>query len=180
MQDKPTQYQSAAMRTARPQGLLIRARTPADAEGIALLHNLPGYRYGTLRTPHHSIEEIRSGIENQPTNVVALIAILDGTVVGDIGLTRYTNRRAHAASFGMGVHDDYTGRSIGRCLLGEILEIADEWLDIRRIELTVYTDNVAAIGLYQRFGFQREGLARDFAFRAGTYVDAFAMARLRP
>ncbi len=33
------------------EGLQIRARLPQDAGAIADLHNLPGYRFGTLRTP---------------------------------------------------------------------------------------------------------------------------------
>jgi putative acetyltransferase len=162
-----------------PEGLSIRARTPADAPGIAALRNLPGYRWGTLRTPHHSPEEIRKGIENPSANSISLVAVLKDRVVGDLGLTRYVNRRAHTGSIGMGVHDAYTGRGIGRALIGEILAIADRWLDLRRVELTVYTDNDDAIRLYERNGFVREGHFKQFAFRDGEYVDAYSMARIR-
>jgi putative acetyltransferase len=161
-----------------PDGLSIRARTPADAAAITALHNLPGYRYGTMRSPHHSPEEIRKGIENQLANSVTLIAILADRVVGDVGLTRFANRRAHAGSIGMGVHDAYTGRGIGRALIGEILAIADRWLDLRRVELTVYTDNEPALTLYRKFGFEVEGHFKRYAFRDGEYVDAYAMARM--
>ncbi|RWX24231.1 GNAT family N-acetyltransferase, partial [Rhizobium leguminosarum] len=47
------------------------------------------------------------------------------------------------------------------------------------LELTVYTDNDVAIGLYRKFGFEQEGLLRAFGFRSGEYVDAYTMARLR-
>lgn len=163
-----------------PEGLVIRARRPADAEAVATLHNLPGFRAGTLRTPFHSPEEIRKGIEGLAAGNMALVAELDGRIVGDIGLNRLSGRRNHVASIGMGVHDDFTGRGIGSALLGEIVATADAWLNIRRLELTVFTDNVPAIALYQRFGFVREGHLRDFAFRAGRYADAYSMARLRP
>jgi hypothetical protein len=59
------------------------------------------------------------------------------------------------------------------------IDIADNWLNYRRPELTVYTDNVAALTLYRKFGFELEGTHKDYAFRAGRYVDAYAMARLR-
>ncbi|MBT9371014.1 GNAT family N-acetyltransferase [Rhizobium sp. CSW-27] len=162
-----------------PDGLTIRARLAADAAGIASLHNLPGYRHGTLRTPYHSAEEIRKGIENQPATVTALVAVLEDQIVGDIGLTRHAGRRAHSGSFGMGVHDAYRGRGIGSALLGEVVAMADNWYNLRRLEMTVYADNGAAIALYRKFGFEVEGTLRTFAFRDGAYVDALTMARLR-
>jgi putative acetyltransferase len=51
---------------------------------------------------------------------------------------------------------------------------------VLRIELTVYTDNHRAIKLYQKFGFQEEGVRRAYALRDGVYVDALAMGRLHP
>lgn len=162
-----------------PEGLCIRARTPADAPGITALHNMAGFRNGTLRWPHQNPEDIRKGIETQSANSFALIAILDDKIVGDIGLTCHTNRRAHAGSIGMGVHDAYTGRGIGSAMIGEILAIADRWLDLKRIELTVFTDNEPALALYRKFGFEVEGHLKSFAFRDGEYIDAYCMARLR-
>ncbi len=162
-----------------PEGLTIRARSLADAAAIADLHNLPGYRWGTMRLPYHSVEEIRRGIEQQSVDARYLVAVFDGLVVGDIGLSPAKGRRAHVATLGMGVHDDFTRRGIGRALLGEAIEIADDWLNLRRLELTVYADNSAAIALYESFGFTVEGRMANYAFRGGTYVEALAMARLR-
>ena len=34
--------------------------------------------------------------------------------------------------------------------------------------------------LYERFGFEREGVMRGYAWRDGEHVDAISMARLRP
>jgi putative acetyltransferase len=79
----------------------------------------------------------------------------------------------------MGVADDLSGRGIGTALLRELLDAADKWFDVRRIELTVFHDNRRAIRLYERHGFEREGVLRAYAFRDGSYVDAIAMARLR-
>lgn len=164
---------------ARREGLTIRARSLTDAAAIADLHNLPGYRFGTMRLPYHSVEEIRRGIEQQSTDARSLVALLDGMVVGHIGLLPAKGRRAHVATLGMGVHDDFTRRGIGRALLGEAVTIADDWLNLRRLELTVYADNAAAIALYQNFGFTVEGRMADYAFRGGAYVEALAMARPR-
>jgi putative acetyltransferase len=163
-----------------PQGLVIRPVTASDAQQVADFHNLPGYRAGTLRLPYQSAEEVRRFIEQPRGDSTNLVAIMDDLIVGDIGLIRANGRRAHSAAIGMGVHDAYQRRGIGRALLGEILAIADDWLDLRRLELSVFCDNHGAIALYQSFGFETEGVHRNFAFRSGAYVDAFAMARLRP
>ena len=159
---------------------IIRAIRPDDCEGIAALVSLPGYRWGTLRLPHHTPVETRKWIENRAAGNMSIVAVLNGTIIGNIGLERFQGRRGHAAGIGMGVHDDFHGQGIGSRLLREILSIADDWLNLRRIELTVYVDNAPAIALYKRNGFEIEGTHRDFAFRGGAFVDAYAMARIKP
>lgn len=179
MQDNPSKPNALGYPSC-PEGLNIRARTPQDAPGIAALHGMPGFRHGTLRLPHERAEDILRHIASQTPEEIHLVAVLDNMIVGDAGLMPHRGRRAHAASIGMGVHDDFCSRGIGRALLGELVDMADQWLNIRRMELTVYTDNIAAIQLYESFGFESEGLLRDYGFRAGGYADVFTMARLRP
>ena len=69
---------------------------------------------------------------------------------------------------------------IGSAMMAALVELADDWLDLKRLELTVHTDNAPAIRLYRKFGFEVEGTLRANAFRGGVYVDAHAMARLTP
>jgi putative acetyltransferase len=80
----------------------------------------------------------------------------------------------------MSVHDDFCGRGIGTALLAALVDLSDNWLNLKRLELTVYVDNEPAIRLYQKFGFEMEGTRRRDVFRNGQYVDSYAMARLRP
>jgi putative acetyltransferase len=61
-----------------------------------------------------------------------------------------------------------------------MIDLADNWLGLHRIELTVYVDNAPAIHLlYETFGFVIDGTARASALRGGEYVDAHTMTRLR-
>lgn len=48
--------------------------------------------------------------------------------------------------------------------------------NLRRVQLTVFTDNALAIRLYRSFGFEFEGLHRCFSRRGDGYIDAYSMA----
>ncbi|MNW01144.1 putative acetyltransferase YhhY [compost metagenome] len=88
-------------------------------------------------------------------------------------------RRRHVATIGMAVHDDWAGRGVGTALMRAALDLADNWLGLSRVELTVWADNQAALALYRKTGFVEEGVARNYGLRHGVLVDALYMARMR-
>ena len=79
----------------------------------------------------------------------------------------------------MAVHDDFQGRGIGTALVEAAVDLADNWLNLKRLGLSVFTDNAPAIHLYKNFGFEVEGTLRAHVLREGEYVDTYAMARIR-
>jgi putative acetyltransferase len=166
--------------TPKPPDILIRALEPGDLPDLTEAWNQPLAYAGTLQLPFTSLEAREKRHATTPPNLRRLVAVIDGKVIGALGLERFENRRSHAGQFGMAVHDAFAGRGAGSALLAAAIDLADNWLNLRRLELTVYPDNARAIALYERFGFVREGLFRDYAWRNGAYVDAIAMARTRP
>jgi L-phenylalanine/L-methionine N-acetyltransferase len=163
----------------RVAGLTIRALEAEDCAAIAELIALPKVRWGTLRLPFSSREQTRKWIEAKADVNTSIVAVLDGRLVGQAGVNRFTGRRRHVGGIGLCVHDDYCSRGIGSALVGTLVDVADNWLDLRRLELTVYVDNEPAIRLYKKFGFVIEGTRRADAFRGGVYADSYAMARIR-
>jgi L-phenylalanine/L-methionine N-acetyltransferase len=161
-------------------GLTIRAREPSDFEEIAALMNLPKVRWGTLRLPFTTKEQWRKMSEAPPDGMTCIVAELDETIVGIASVTQYKGRRSHVGGIGMSVHDEFCGRGIGSALLAALIDLSDNWLNLKRLELTVYIDNEPALRLYRKFGFEVEGTRRRDVFRDGHYVDSFFMARLRP
>lgn len=161
--------------------ILIRHAEPDDYVAVHEIYRGPKAYAGTLQLPYPSLEMWRRRLAETAAGRYNLVAVVEGRVVGQLGLNTYPHhpRRVHAASLGMGVHDDWQGRGVGSALLGACIELADKWLNLRRLELEVYADNEPAIRLYERHGFEREGCLRAHAFRDGRYVDAYAMARLR-
>jgi putative acetyltransferase len=161
------------------EDIVVRAAEPSDVAGITEVMNQPRAYWGTLQWPYHSVALREQKFAQTDRNNVQLVALIDGKVVGNIGLHRETaHRRLHAASIGMAVHDAYAGRGVGSALMGAVVELAERWWNIRRLELSVYADNARAIALYERFGFVREGLFRAYAWRDGEYVDSIPMARV--
>ena len=161
-------------------GLIIRHTELEDTEGLQQLYSLPNAYSGTLQLPNPSLESWHKRISNIPAGVYSYVAVVDGIIAGNLGFQVEANpRRRHVASLGMAVHDDFLRKGIGSQLLCTALDMADNWLNIHRIELTVYIDNVSAIALYKKFGFILEGQSKDYAFRDGEYVDVYQMSRIK-
>jgi putative acetyltransferase len=160
----------------------IRRAEPGDAEAVRRIFAGPLAQRGTLQLPYPTAEDWRKRLADLPPGTYELLACAAGEPVGQLGLHGNPNtpRRAHVASLGMAVRDDWQGKGVGTALMEAAVDMADRWLNLRRLELDVYTDNAAGIRLYKKFGFVIEGTLAQFAFRDGVYVDAHAMARLRP
>jgi putative acetyltransferase len=166
--------------TTRRQPIVVRRATLADAEAFCATFAAPRAQAGTLQLPLPSAETWRKRIADQGPDDFLLVAEAAGEVVGNTGLHAVRSaRRRHVGTVGMAVRDDWQRKGVGSALLAAVVDLADNWLAYRRLELTVYCDNAAAVALYRKFGFEIEGTLRDYAFRDGDYVDAFAMARLR-
>ncbi len=159
----------------------VRHAEPDDYEAMHRIMSGPKAAAGTLQLPLQSAETWRKQLADPPEGLFLLVACVDGEVVGNLGLeTSPTRPRIrHAGSIGMAVRDDWQGQGVGTALMEAALDLADNWLNLTRIELRVYVDNSAAVALYKRFGFEIEGTHRRYAFRDGKYVDAYSMARLR-
>ena len=157
----------------------VRGIEADDWEDIAAIRESENVVYHTLQLPHISRDAIRDRLENPPADMMGLVAVVGGIVVGQLGLHLQTGRRAHAAGLGMMVHADYQHYGVGTALVEAAVELAELWLGITRLELEVYTDNAAGIALYKKFGFEIEGTLREYALRDGQYVDSYLMARVR-
>ena len=161
--------------------ITIRRAEPSDYEAIARILTYPKVIWATLQVPFPSVEQWRKKIAEPPEGLYSLVACIDREVVGQIGLHTFPNqpRRHHIGAIGMVVRDDWQGKGIGTQLMQAVVDLADKWLNLSRLELDVYPDNEPAIKLYKKFGFQVEGTQIGSAFRDGQYMDTLMMARVR-
>jgi putative acetyltransferase len=163
------------------EGLQIRRVEPDDYPAVYEMFSGPKAFAGTLQLPYPSREQWRQRLVETPESLYHLVAVVGDRVVGMVSIETFPNRprRRHVGAIGICVHDEWHGKGVGTALMRAIIDLADNWLNLTRLELEVYTDNEAAISLYERMGFEVEGTLRQHAFRDGQYVDSKIMARLR-
>jgi L-phenylalanine/L-methionine N-acetyltransferase len=158
--------------------IIVRAYADADVDAITTIYNQRSVALGTLQIPYMTAAERLTRWISSDT-YRPLVAEIGGQVVGHGGLAILTRRRSHVGSIGMGVDERFQGRGVGNALMTVLMDLADNWYNLHRIELEVYCDNASAVHLYEKFGFVIEGTHRDYAFRDGQFVDAYSMARVR-
>ena len=61
-----------------------------------------------------------------------------------------------------------------------LLDLADNWMHVIRVELTVFADNERAIAVYEKQGFAQEGVRRMQYRTGGTFRDEVLMAWFPP
>ncbi|WP_456270019.1 GNAT family N-acetyltransferase [Kushneria sp. AK178] len=164
----------------------IRRAAVSDAEAVADIFNRDEVYPCTMQLPWTGIERWRTFLEQGETGRHVFLCACDPQqperALGLIGLHPISDspRVAHVRTLGLSVHPDYAGQGIGSQLLKAAIELADDWLNVTRLSLGVYSHNQRAIELYERHGFVREGLSRGMAFGHGRYLDSLEMARLHP
>lgn len=160
----------------------LRAAEPSDAAGISALLGRIGTVEGTLQIPDMPVASRLEFLQRIEPRECRLVAVAGGEIVGSAGLHNagLSLRRAHVRGLGIGLAPEWQGRGIGRRMIERLLDWADNWGGVLRIELHVHADNERAMALYRNLGFVEEGRHKGYALKGGRYVDSFSMARLHP
>lgn len=160
---------------------VIRNVEPGDAPSLHRLLTSPHVLDGTMRLPFVPRTVIEARISPRPG--LHQLVIAGGTEVlgfAELETSPEVARIAHAGTVSLiAVAEDHRRKGIATELLKSLLSLSDDWLGLHRLSLTVWADNDGAIRLYERHGFVREGIMRDYVLRRGVFVDAIMMGRLR-
>ncbi|MBA3594487.1 MAG: GNAT family N-acetyltransferase [Pseudomonadota bacterium] len=170
------------MDRADSRDFLIRAAEPDDAPAISALLGRDGTFEGTLQMPDMPVVSRIEFLQRVDPHSCRLVAISGGEVVGMAGLhtQQPSLRRSHVRGLGIAIAPEWQGRGAGRQLMNRLLDWADQWAGVLRVELWVHVDNERAIALYRSLGFLEEGRHKAYALKNGRYVDSISMARLHP
>lgn len=162
--------------------IVIRPLRVTDTDDIYELTHMPNVLWGTSLLPSTTLDMWRQRIEQwvQDQQQHVFVTEIQNKAVGMISVHVLEGRSHHVARLGMAVHDKFQGQGLGKMLMLTALDLADNWLNLMRLELDVYVDNERAIRLYKNFDFEIEGRLRNKTFRGGSYIDSYLMARLSP
>jgi len=162
-----------------PDDLIIRPVLLQDAEALWTIARQEGVIETTMALPSLRLEQRMKSLSKLGENDHYMVAERASQVVGVAGLTVGTGRLRHSGSLFVYVARQHQGQGIGTRLVQTLLDLADQWLLLRRVELTVLTENEGAKRLYERLGFVVEGCRKMSVISQGELKDEWLMARYR-
>jgi L-phenylalanine/L-methionine N-acetyltransferase len=105
---------------------------------------------------------------------------VEGKKAGMFKLVPFTYRTAHAVYLGgVAIHPNFMGKGLGMIMMQEIIDFSVK-SGFNRIELSTATTNQKALHLYEKVGFQREGVLRRYTYlkSENRYLDEVVMSYL--
>ena len=142
---------------------VIRRAAEGDLEGIAELEKL------CFKEDPWSYEAFYNEIVENADRTIYLAAEADGRIIGYMGVWEILDE-GHITN--VAVDPEYRRLHVGEAMIREMLRITSEH-GIRFWTLEVRTDNEPAINLYEKTGFRKEGLRKNYYAYDGT--DALIM-----
>lgn len=170
--------------TSEPQHSIlspsIRVLSPADAESyrfvrLLALHEQPP-AFGALPEDEPNLSEMAFRLAESGERCF-FGAFQDHQLVGIVRISRdgASNEKHRAYLGGLYVLPEFRRNGCGRSLVRQALSWAATARSIRRVNLTVVTQQKAAIGLYQSIGFRIYGTEPETFSKAGRFYDEHLM-----
>jgi RimJ/RimL family protein N-acetyltransferase len=128
-----------------------------------------------------TIEDERKWIKSnlEAENSTLLVAEAEGQIIGVLSCKGGEQKGTrHTTTLGISIHKDWRNQGVGRTLMERAIAWAKATGVIKRIQLEVTAGNASGIHLYEKLGFQKEGLRRRGMYKYGEYLDTWMMALL--
>lgn len=117
--------------------------------------------------------------KNEESDVFAVKLIEGGQIIGIAGFDSIEIENKVATLFiGLG-NKNTRGKGYGREAMKLLLDYGFNILDFYRIQLNVLEFNHPAISLYEKTGFVKEGIFREFVLRDGKRYDLYLYGLLK-
>jgi len=158
----------------------VRLAGAGDAEATRSIYNaeVTGSTV-TFDLVPRSLSDQRAWLELHAGAHPAIVALVDGEVVGFGSLSPYRSRPAYATSVedSVYVRADRRGEGIGRDLLGELVDLATAH-GFHAVMARIVGGHEASIALHRACGFGLVGVEREIGRKLGRWLDVVLMQRL--
>jgi len=134
------------------------------------------FKMTTPITLESTKEYLNNILENDGSFV--LICIDADKIIGSIDLIRKKRlEEHHVADIGMCIKKEYRNKGIGKEMFRKVFDICQNEKKIEKIELDVFSNNIAGIKLYERMGFEIEGKRRNSIVKGNEKIDLIMMGK---
>lgn len=118
---------------------------------------------------------IKSVLESD--NQMMLLAKLGQEIIAVASIGGNSKEKfQHVGELGISILKEYWGQGLGSALMEELLSWAKDYSPLEKIKLAVVQENVAAIALYKKFGFEVVAIEEKEMKVNGQYYDVIQMA----
>ncbi len=125
----------------------------------------------TIKQEQTFIENI-----NNSENSIMLLGIIDDQIVSVSQISTVNRQRiAHNCELSISVRKAFWGCGVGSANMEYLIEFAKACKSIKNINLSVKADNLSAIHLYKKYGFEEVGVHKNYFNINGRYFNEILM-----
>lgn len=162
--------------------LLLRRPKEEDAEAMIEYLNIVGGESDNLLFGKNefrlTLEQEREHIRNinENNNALMILGIIDNQIVSVSQVSAPNRKRiAHNSELAISVKKEYWDMGIGTAVMEALIDFARNHNTIKTISLGVKASNKKAQHLYEKLGFEKVGVHRNFFNIDGNYDDEILM-----
>lgn len=125
-----------------------------------------------------SVEAEQDYIEriNSMDNSKNVLIIIEDEIVGIASITSVQKERMkHNGTLGISIRKKYWNIGLGSEIMNYLIDWAKSNKITKKINLLVREDNIRGVKLYEKFGFEKEGLLKKDICVNGIYYNTIAM-----
>jgi phosphinothricin acetyltransferase len=153
-----------------------------DAEAIRAIYNVEVTTSTvTFDLEPRSLEAQRQWLAARSGAHSAIVAELDGEVIGFASLSPWKDRPAYRTSVedSVYVHREHQGKGVGRLLLSQLVDVANK-SGFHAVFGRIVGGHESSIGLHLALGFEVIGTEREVGRKFGKWLDVVVVEKLLP
>lgn len=164
------------------QQLVLRRPIVEDAKSIIKYLNIVGGESDNLL---FGKDEFTLSVENEmeyiknisdDANILMVLGIIDNTIVSVAQISCPNRKRiSHNSEIAISVKKDCWSKGIGSATMTELIKFAKEHGTIKNISLGVKASNINAMCMYEKFGFEKIGIHKNYFNINGDFDDEILM-----